>query len=240
MLPTTLFLAQADSATSEGTAIGFRKLLHGLVTNLDILHHPDMLLDQLEQLPFVIGSVLLAVGLLCVFNGYRWHRWVVIVLAFLCGLGIGQMINDDFGRSNIVAVALGCLLAILATPLMKIAVAIFSGMTGAFIGANVWTALNETMADQHWAGAAMGFIALAMASVILFRVAIVLFTSVGGAALVVAGAITLLLQVDGWEPAIRESLSSHQLMIPMLVALAAVGGFVLQEARSRQEALQED
>ena len=50
---------------------------------------------------------------------------------------------------------------------------------------------------------------------------------------------SLLLQVDGWEPAIRQSLSSHQLMIPILVALAAVGGFVLQEGRSRQESAEE-
>ncbi|MHC5004212.1 MAG: hypothetical protein ACYTJ0_13945, partial [Planctomycetota bacterium] len=175
-------------------------------------------------------------GLLCVFNGYRWHRWVVVILAFVCGLAIGESLGEHFGRSTIVAVSIGCLCAIVATPLEKLAVAIFGGLTGAFIGANVWTAFNSSSADLHWAGAAMGFIALAMASVILFRLVIVLFTAVGGAAMVVFGSIILLMQVEEWAPAIRSNLSSHELLLPMLVTLAAVGGFVLQETRSRSAA----
>jgi hypothetical protein len=207
--------------------------------HMDILHHPDELLDALGQVPFLAATGLVIVGLLCVFNGYRWHKWVVAALAFLCGLGLGQLLSEKFGRSNIVAVALGGLCALIATPLLKLAVAAFSGITGAFIGANVWTALNSQSPDLNWAGAAMGFIALAMASLLLFRVMIVLFTSVSGAAMVVFGVLTLLLQVDSWESAVRDSLSSHQLLLPLLVALAALGGFVLQETRSREEASEE-
>jgi hypothetical protein len=230
----TLLLATEESDRQVVTSAS--EFVQTAAHRMDILHHPDMLLDRLADVPLIAGSVLTIVGLLCVFNGYRWHRWVVAILAFLCGLGMGKMLAERFGDSNIVAVALGGMCAIVATPLMKIAVAIFSGMTGAFIGANVWTALNAESADQHWAGAAMGFIALALASVILFRLMVVLFTSVGGAAMTVFGGIIVLLQVPEWEPAIRQSLLSHQLMIPLLVTLAAVGGFVLQEGRNRQEA----
>jgi hypothetical protein len=93
--------------------------------------------------------------------------------------------------------------------------------------------VNVESSELHWAGAAMGFIALALASLILFRLVIVLFTSVGGAVMATCGGITLLLQVDGWEANIRDALATNQLMIPTLVALGAVGGFVLQEGRSR-------
>ncbi len=229
----SLLLAQqaSQSASSSSDA----SMWYPIVTRLDILHHPNELLDRLSQVPFLAGSALVAVGLLCVFNGYRWHKWVVAILAFLAGLRLGDMLSEQFGRSEIVAIALGSLCAIVATPLMKITVAIFSGLTGAFIGANVWTAFNATAADQNWAGAAMGFIALALISLIVFRVAIVLFTSVGGAAMVVFGAIALLLHVEAWEPAVRSSMASHQLMIPVLVLLAAVGSFVLQEGRLREE-----
>jgi hypothetical protein len=75
-----------------------------------------------------------------------------------------------------------------------------------------------------------------MASLLLFRVMIVLFTSVSGAAMVVFGALVLLLQNDAWEPAIRDSLTSNELLLPILVTLAAVAGFVLQEGRNRKEA----
>ena len=86
-----------------------------------------------------------------------------------------------------------------------------------------------------WAGAAMGFIVLAMASLILFRLVIVLFTSVGGAAMVVFGAIGLLLHVPAWKQAVHDSLVGNQLLIPLLLAVAAVAGFVVQESRVRQQ-----
>lgn len=209
------------------------EMVRDIVGRMDILNHPNQLLDGLAQVPLVMGGVFVVVGVLCVLNGYRWHKWVVVVLAFLGGLVLGRLLSTHMGESRIVAVALGLLCAIIATPLLRIAVAIFGGLTGAFIGANAWTAINTAQADSHWAGAAMGFIALAMASFLLFRLVIILFTSIGGAAMVVFGGITLLLQVEAWEPAVRSTLASNQLLIPLLVGLAAVTGFVLQETRVR-------
>lgn len=209
------------------------EMVRDIVGRMDILNHPNQLLDGLAQVPLVMGGVFVVVGVLCVLNGYRWHKWVVVVLAFLGGLVLGRLLSTHMGESRIVAVALGLLCAIIATPLLRIAVAIFGGLTGAFIGANAWTAINTAQADGHWAGAAMGFIALAMASFLLFRLVIILFTSIGGAAMVVFGGITLLLQVEAWEPAVRSTLASNQLLIPLLVGLAAVTGFVLQETRVR-------
>ena len=77
----------------------------------------------------------------------------------------------------------------------------------------------------------MGFIILAMSSFILFKLVVVFFTSIGGAAMFVLGSITMLLQVDTWEYSIRESLVNNDKLVPILVAVAAVSGFVLQQSR---------
>jgi hypothetical protein len=223
---------QTTLAQSTSETLGVRTF-QAFTDRLDILNHPTELLDALAHLPLITAAVIVVVGALCVLNGYRWHKWVIVVLAFLGGLALGRLLSEEFGKSRVVAIAVGLLCAIIATPLLKIAVAIFGGLTGAFIGANVWTALEASPADGQWAGAAMGAIVLAMASLIVFRLVIVLFTSVGGAAMVVFGLITLSLHVPSWEPAIRESLSSHHLLIPLLVGIAAVSGFVLQESRLR-------
>ena len=226
-------MTQSPLLAQQRTDFMPMEMVRDIVGRMDILNHPNQLLDGLAQVPLVMGGVFVVVGILCVLNGYRWHKWVVVVLAFLGGLVLGRLLSAHMGESNIVAVALGLLCAIIATPLLRIAVAIFGGLTGAFIGANAWTAINTAQADGHWAGAAMGFIALAMASFLLFRLVIILFTSIGGAAMVVFGGITLLLQVEAWEPAVRSTLASNQLLIPLLVGLAAVTGFVLQESRVR-------
>lgn len=228
-------LATASPNTSPDTAGASFDAVRQAILKMDILHRPEELLDILSSMPLIGASVIVIVGVLCVLNGYRWHKWVVMVLAFLCGLGLGHLLSAQIGRSAVVAVALGLLFAIVATPMLKVAVAIFGGLTGAFIGANTWTAVQVGPEGMQWAGALMGFILLAMLSLILFRLVIVMFTSIGGAAMVVFGAITLLLHVDAWEPAVRETLSSNQLLLPLLLGVAAVSGFVIQESRVREE-----
>jgi hypothetical protein len=200
---------------------------------MDMLFRPNELMDELSRLPFMWAAVLVTLGILTVFNGYRWHKWIIAILAFLFGIGLGYTLSRDTGRPAIVATAMGCLFAIIATPLMRITVALFGGATGAFIGANAWTAAGTDTPDAHWVGAVIGFIVIAMLSVIFFRLVIVLFTSVGGALLAVCGGITLLLHVPSWEPSVREGLASNEMLVPLLILLASVSGFVIQESRLR-------
>ncbi|NNM24600.1 MAG: hypothetical protein HKO59_01220 [Phycisphaerales bacterium] len=223
----------ANAGSGTGSGLPGEELFASMFERLDILFHPEELLDALATLPLLAASVIVVVGVLCVLNGYQWHKWVVAVLAFICGLGLGYKLSETMGRSMVVAASVGCLCAIVATPLLRLTVAIFGGITGAFIGANAWTAFDASPADAHWAGATIGFIVIAMASLLMFRMVIVLFTSVGGAAMVVFGGITLLMQVPEWEHTVRSNLQGNQLLIPLLLLVAAVSGFVVQESRLR-------
>ena len=225
----TLFLAQAAQTEGGDTPM---PILSQILTRMDILNHPGELMGTLASMHIVWASVLVVVGALCVLNGYRWHKYVIVICAFLGGLALGHLLSQQMGQSKIVMAAIGLLCAVVATPMLRVAVAVFGGLTGAFIGANVWTAFSASP-DAHLAGAGMGFIALGMLAFIMFRLVIVLFTSIGGAAMVVLGSVTLLLHVPGWETAIQESLSAHQLLLPLLVSVAAVTGFVLQHSAIR-------
>lgn len=218
------------TATESGLAV-----IRNAIDRMDILSRPAELLESLSQVPLILASVVVVVGILCVLNGYRWHKWVIVALAFLAGLGLGHLLSEYVGKSAIIAVALGALCAIIATPLLKITVAVFGGLTGAFIGANVWSVIDGAPANMHWAGAMMGFVILAMASLILFRLVIVLFTSVGGAAMVVLGGVTLLLHVPAWAEPVKQSLIANPLILPLLLAVAAVAGFVVQQNRVKEE-----
>jgi hypothetical protein len=200
----------------------------------DILFHTDEVLDGLAKVPLAIAGVVVVVGALCVINGYRWHKWIIVVLALLGGLGLGYKLSEHMGRSNVVAVSIGALCAIIATPLLRITVAVFGGLTGSLIGANAWTAVNAPV-EADWAGALIGFIIVAMASLVAFRLVIVLFTSIGGAAMVVLGTITILLGVPGWNEQVRDSLSENTTLVPMLTLVAGVAGFVLQQSRLKSD-----
>lgn len=200
---------------------------------MDILTRPERLLEMLTGVPLVASCMVVVVGALCVFNGYRWHKWVVVVLAFMAGLGIGHILSQRMGKSVVVAIAVGVLCATVATPMLRWTVALFGGLTGAFLGAHAWTLVNASPADAQWAGAGMGFIAMALLSFVVFRLVVVAFTSIGGAAMVVLGSIALMLHVPTWQDGLRESLTRNQTLIPLLVTVAAVAGFVIQESRNR-------
>jgi len=208
------------------------EVVDGAVARLDILNHPNELLAALGNVHIVWASVITVVGALCVLNGYKWHKWVVVICAFLGGLGLGRLLSLQMGESPIVIGAIGLLCAIAATPLLRFAVAIFGGLTGAFLGAHIWTAVSQSP-DAAMAGAGMGFIGLGMLTFIMFRVVIVLFTSIGGAAMGVLGILALLMHVPTLEGSIRTSLTEHNMVLPLLVAVGAVTGLVLQQSEIR-------
>lgn len=207
---------------------------------LDILNNPGEVVNSLEGLPLLAGGILCVLGLLCMINGYRWHKWVVILFAGIMGLGIGHFLSLQMGRSLVVAIAVGLLFAAIATPMLKFSVAILGGITGAFIGANAWTAIGAEDPQMSWVGAIIGFILLALTSFLLTRLVIMLFTSIGGAAMFLAGGLVLLLHVDGWQSTVEQQLTQHQLILPLLVVTAAVVGFVIQESRQRSIAEEDD
>ncbi len=233
-----LLLAQETSAGTPLDASPY-EVITSLIPRMDILNRPDELLAALANMHIVWASALVIVGALCVLNGYRWHKWVIVICAFLGGLALGNLLSSQMGESRIVMAALGLLCAVIATPLLRLAVATFGGLTGAFIGANAWSAFSNSP-DSHMVGAIMGFITVGLAAFIMFRAVIVLFTSIGGAAMAVLGAITLLLHVPAWEGTVRTSLSANQLLLPLLVGVAAVTGFVLQHSAIRKTAADGD
>lgn len=205
----------------------------------DTLAQPEALVEHLQSLSVVWAVVFLIVGLLCMLNGYRFYRIATVAIALLIGLFAGYWLGQQIQAPFVVAGCMGLLLGALAFPLMKFAVAIFGGITGAFIGANLWagiaSALNravdtEIPVDAYWIGALVGLMLCGMLAFILFKLSVVLFTSVSGATVAVLGGLALLLSFDPWYETIKSGLTASQLVVPLLVFVPAVIGLILQES----------
>lgn len=202
----------------------------------DTLAHPEGLVEALAKLHEVWAVVFIVAGLTSMLNGYKFYKIVVIVLAMGIGTFSGYYLGKQIESPYVVAGCLGLLFAIGCWPLMQYAVAMMGGLAGAFIGANGWSALarlldagNKTTADNYWIGALIGLIVFGMLAFILFKLSVVMFTSVSGATIAVLGAVTLLLQVPTWKQPIADSLSAHAVIMPLLVLVPAVIGLIMQE-----------
>lgn len=215
----------------------FAETWEELMNSLDLARRPEAILEMLSALPVVGAAIVTAVGAACVLQGYRWHQPIVVVLSLMLGFGVGRMISAEVGKSMVVAVALGILLAAIARPLLRYTVALFAGIAGAGIGATLWTLLNPEQASLAWAGGGMGFITLALLSFMFFRLVVILFTSVGGGAMFIMGAVALLLHVDSMSSMVRDQMLLHPGVFPLLVLTAAVVGFVYQQRGSGRAAV---
>jgi hypothetical protein len=222
------------------TLNAFGETLSETLDRMDLMARPELLLESLQSMSVVLASILMFVGAVCLVRGWRWHRLIVLVLALLGGVGLGHMLSLSMGRSTVIAIAVGLLCAALAAPMLKWTIAILAGAVGAFVGANAWGLLAPDDAAQAWAGAAMGFIALGLASFILSRVIITFFMSVSGGVLFVTGSIALLLHVESVRTPILTHLEEAPMVVPLLVVVASVLGFIIQRPGGGHAAGEDD
>ena len=228
----------------------------------DTLAKPDELIPELAQLGEVWAIVFVVIGMVCLLNGYKFHKvltvGMVVVLGSMLGYWVGLEIH---GPPFVVAGCIGTLLAVMAFPLMKYAVAVLGGLSGAFIGSNLWAGFGRVLdttaaeratqygqeaaaeqllvkfanvmpADMYWIGALIGLVACGIAAFALSKITIHMFTSVSGSTIAVFGVIALLLSVDMFSETVASELTKSALIIPMLVFVPAAIGFVLQEISS--------
>ena len=208
-----------------------------IFSRIDTLAHPESLMETLRAMSAVWAVIFLAAGLICLFQGYKIYKTVTIILALAVGAIAGYYLGKKIDAEYVVAGCFAVLMAVTCFPLMKYAVSVFGGLAGAFVGANSWTALARLMdnnghsraADHYWIGALIGLLVCGMLTFILFKIAVVMLTSVSGSTIAVLGGVALLLQIDKFEPTISSSLSSHAVILPLLVLVPALIGFILQE-----------
>lgn len=144
-------------------------------------------LTKLEALTFI------AFGSVCLLYGWRVFKILVVICFAAGGLALGMLINDKIGGDNspLLSVLISIVMAVVSVPLMRWAVSILGAIAGGFLTAGLWYACE--LPDQYlWAGATTGVVAGGMISFIVFRIAVMLFSSLGGSALIAAGILAML------------------------------------------------
>lgn len=241
----------AANAESAGSVQRLFDAVTAMFGRLDTLARPEPLMNHLETLGAVWAIVFLIAGVLCMLNGYKFQKLTTTVMALLLGSFAGywigrQMLGSESTAATatfIVAGLLGMLLAVLAFPMMKAAVILFGALAGAFLGANLWTAIGSALhtagqappPDHFWMGAIMGAILCGMLALMLSDKAVELFSSVGGSTLAVFGGVALLLSFEEVRGGVVQALTAHPVIVPMLVIVPALIAFVLQATWEKQD-----
>jgi hypothetical protein len=209
-------LAQT-AVTSEETAA------ESTIVPVDLIWQHITNLDVLEALTFV------SFGAVCIFYGWRVFKALTIICFAILGLISGLLISQKMGTPDnpLLGIILSIVAGIVAIPLMRWAVGILGAIAGGIATAGLWYAAK--LPEQYlWAGGLTGIVAGGMISFIVFKIAVMLFSSMGGSALLVSGMIALLYRYSETTEKIEELFFGPKWFLPAVMIIPTLLGLYWQ------------
>ena len=185
--------------------------------------------EQITELGLVEALTFICFGVVCLLYGWRIFKILVTLCFALIGLFGGLIVNEKLVGGNGMWLGLMgiVMMAVLSLPLMRWGVSALGAVSGGILAGGVWYAF-ELPENYIWAGALAGLIAGGMISFIVFKLAVVLFTSFGGGTLIVT-AVLAILHTYMFEPdQIRELVFNHNWFLPVALLVPTVVGIIVQ------------
>jgi len=188
-----------------------------------------MIWEHISKLDLVEALTFISFGVVCLFYGWRIFKILVTICFGLVGLGVGVWINDQLVGGNVVWLAMFSVLvfAIFSIPLMRWGVTFLGAVSGGILTAGVWLAVGLPQ-EYVWAGGLVGLIAGGMISFIVFKIAVILFTSLGGSTLMTVGILAVLYGYMVNRQKLETLVFEHQWFLPAMILLPMGIGIFMQ------------
>ncbi len=204
----------------------------GGVVPLDIMWKYVSSLGLVESLTFIsFGSV-------CLFYGWRVFKILVTICFGLLGLALGVWANSQLIGGNVIWLSLICTIffAVLSIPFMRMGVTLLGALSGGILTAGIWLAAG--LPEQYvWAGGLVGLIAGGMISFIVFKIAVILFSSLGGSTLTVVGILAIIYRfiLEGNGEKFEAFVFANPWFLPTLLLIPMGLGIFLQNRFSKMD-----
>ena len=196
---------------------------NGQQTTIDV----NLFWQQILTLHLRESLTLIAFGAVCIFYGWR----IFTILVAICAGAIGMLLGMEVGRrlgSEVWGGVIGIVaLAAVSVPLMKWAVSVLAAIAGGIITGGVWYACGFPQ-EYMWVGALVGAVAGGMISFIVFKVSVMLFTSLAGTAMVLTGVLALLHLYEPSSQGIEDLVLQHIWVVPVALIVPTLGFVFLQ------------
>jgi len=188
----------------------------------------NLIWEHITSLNLLEALMFISFGTVCLFYGWRVFKILVIISFALLGLGLGMIVSDKINGGNNQLwgglIGLG-VMGVLSVPLMRWSVSILGALAGGVLTSGVWYACGL---NDIWAGALIGIIAGGMISFIIFKIAVMLFSSVGGSGLIVTGLLALLYIYPQTTEQVEELVFTHKWFLPVALLIPTAVGIILQ------------
>lgn len=191
----------------------------------------DSIWEQVTSLSWLQAVIAISFGVVYLLYGWRIFKVLVVICFGLVGLFVGIKIGTRFDSQILGGIIGISVLAGISVPLMRWAVSILGAIAGGILAGGIWYAC-ELPEEYILAGAIIGIVAGGMISFIIFKIAVMLFTSFGGGALIVTGMLALFYHYESiQEPpteSVKAMLYSHHWFVPVLLLAPTFIGVIVQ------------
>jgi hypothetical protein len=197
-----------------------------------VLQVLDRIWEQATALNWLQAVIVISFGIIPLLYGWRIYKVLTVVGFGLLGLYIGGTVGMQFDKILLGSVIGTALLVVLALPLMRWAVCILGAVAGGLIASGIWYAF--TLPEQFvWAGSLVGLVAGGMLSFVIFKLAVMLFTSFAGTSLIVVGVFSLIYQYETFinDPpttGLNHFYYNQHWFFPLLLIFGTFLGVILQ------------
>ncbi len=184
--------------------------------------------NQVVELSLVEALAFICFGVVCLLYGWRIFKILVTLCFALVGLFGGLMINEKLVGGNGMWLGLmgAVMMGVLSLPLMRWGVSALGAVAGGILTGGIWYAC--ALPDKYiWAGALAGLIAGGMISFIVFKLAVVLFTSFGGGALIVTAILAVLYSYFDPEK-VQTLVFDYRWFLPVAFIVPTIVGIIVQ------------
>src|SRR3954463_2569582 len=175
--------------------------------------------------------LLMLIGAVYLMYGWSLFKGLVTLNAAAVGGWAGSWVGIKSGYPLAGMITGAVVLALLTFPLRKWAVAVMGALCGVVVGVGVWRSAGLEP-DMSWAGAIIGMISFGLASFILFRGSIIMYTSIQGAMMFIIGLLGMILKYQDVTPKITHNMLSQPLIFPIAVLVPTILGLVFQQLHS--------
>ncbi len=185
--------------------------------------------EQIIALNLVEALTFICFGVVCLLYGWRIFKILATISFALFGLFAGIQLNKLLigGNQIWLGIIFMAIFAFLSVPLIRWAVCILGALAGGILTGGIWFACN--LPEQYiWAGALIGLIAGGMISFIIFGIAVMLFSSLGGSALMLAGILALLYIYPQTTEQVEELVLTKSWFLPAALLVPTAAGIFLQ------------
>ena len=193
------------------------------------------LLTWAQEMSPGTATILLIAGVIYLMFGWYAFKGLVTLNAALVGGCLGAIIADRLADSAMIGGVVGAtLIAALAWPLMKYAIALMGGIFGALVGAALWRSFNlePTLA---WAGAMVGLVTFGLLSFVIFKGSVMMYTSLQGAVMLIFGLLGLAFKYQSIAPQVAHHLQIKPFLLPLMIFIPTVLGLIYQQTQYAEE-----